>query len=106
MNSKITPSEIYAKYQKDVQYKTRLDLYRKVKKQENFFLGKQWEGVNAPDLPKPVLNFIKRVVNYLISVLVVDDIGIAFRNYNPLVKGNAGVNIPRFRRFQNGTRPI
>lgn len=94
MNSKITPSEIYAKYQKDVQYKTRLDLYRKVKKQENFFLGKQWEGVNAPDLPKPVLNFIKRVVNYLISVLVVDDIGIAFRNYNPLVKEKAGIQDP------------
>ena len=67
-------------------YKTRLDLYNKVKQQENFFLSKQWEGVNAPDLPKPNLNFIKRVVNYLISVLVVDDIGIAYSGYDPLVK--------------------
>lgn len=83
MSKNLTPMEVYSKYQKDVQYKTKLDLYNKVKRQENFFIGRQWEGVNAPDLPKPVLNFTKRVVNYLISVLVVDDIGIAFRGYKP-----------------------
>ena len=89
MNEKLTPEKIYSRYQKDVGYKTRLDLYNKVKQQENFFLSKQWEGVNAPDLPKPNLNFIKRVVNYLISVLVVDDIGIAYSGYDPLVKKQA-----------------
>lgn len=86
MNKKLTTEKIYSRYQKDVSYKTRLDLYNKVKQQENFFLSKQWEGVNAPDLPKPTLNFIKRVVNYLISVLVVDDIGIAYKGYDPLVQ--------------------
>ena len=91
MNEKLTPEKIYSRYQKDVGYKTRLDLYNKVKQQENFFLSKQWEGVNAPDLPKPNLNFIKRVVNYLISVLVVDDIGIAYSGYDPLVKKQAAL---------------
>lgn len=84
MNSeKITARSVWDKYQKDVDFKIRLDLFNKVRKQENFFIGRQWEGVNAPDLPKPVLNFTKRVTNYLISVLVVDDVGIAFRGYNP-----------------------
>lgn len=78
---KISHSSIWRKYEKDMQYKSKLELNRKVKQQENFFIGKQWEGVNAPDLEKPVLNIVKRVTNYLISVLVVDDIGIAFRNY-------------------------
>lgn len=78
---KITYSSVWRKYEKDIQYKAKLELNRKVKQQENFFIGKQWEGVNAPDLEKPVLNIVKRVTNYLISLLVVDDIGIAFRNY-------------------------
>lgn len=86
MNERLTPEKIYNRYKKDVHYKTRLDLYDKVKRQENFFHGKQWEGVNAPDLPKPNLNFIKRVVNYLVSVLVVNDVGIAYSGYDPLVQ--------------------
>lgn len=89
MNEKLTPEKIFHRYQKDVSYKNRLDLFNKVKQQENFFHGKQWEGVNAPDLPKPNLNFTKRVTNYLISVLVVDDIGIAYKGYDPLVKQTA-----------------
>lgn len=79
----LTPQSIWAKYQKDKDFKKKIDLYEKVKKQENFFIGRQWEGVNAPDLPKPVLNIVKRVTNYLISILVVDDVGIAFRSYKP-----------------------
>ena len=81
-----TAQGIWQLYENDRQYKNKLDLYNKVKKQENFFIGRQWEGVNAPDLEKPVLNIVKRVTNYLISVLVVDDIGIAFRNYRPRPK--------------------
>lgn len=81
MMDKITHDSVWHKYEKDMNYKAKLELNRKVKQQENFFIGKQWEGVNAPDLEKPVLNIVKRVTNYLISLLVVDDVGIAFRNY-------------------------
>ena len=79
-SKKITAREIWSCYDKDRGYKTKLQLYDRVKKQENFFIGKQWEGVKAPDLPQPVLNIVKRVTNYLISVLVVDDVGISFRD--------------------------
>ena len=82
MNSEITSEDIWYKYEKDKDYKNRINLFEKVKQNENFMVGRQWEGVNAPDLPKPVFNIIKRIVNYLISVLVVDDIGIAFKDYN------------------------
>ncbi|MEG0092013.1 MAG: hypothetical protein RSA20_09345, partial [Oscillospiraceae bacterium] len=75
----LTAQEIWGQYEKDVQYKNSLNLFDKVQRQQNFFLGRQWEGLNAPDLEQPVLNFVKRVVNYLISVLVVDDIGISFK---------------------------
>lgn len=51
-------------------------LYEAVEQFENFYIGRQWEGVLAPDLEKPVLNFTHRVVSYCISMLVADDIGV------------------------------
>ena len=74
-----TPEEIFKEYSKCEQYNVSLDLYETVKKNENFYIGRQWEGVNAPDLDKPVLNFLKRVTTYFISMIVSDDIGVSFR---------------------------
>ncbi len=74
---KIDCQSIWNEYQKDLTYKNSIELFEKTKKHHNFFLGKQWEGLNAPDLEKPVLNFVKRVVNYLISILMVNDVSIS-----------------------------
>lgn len=86
----ISSKEIFEKYQNDTKYKANLGLYEKVEQQENFFIGRQWEGLNAPDLEKPVINVTKRVTNYLISVLLVNDVGISFRDGLP-TSGNADV---------------
>ncbi len=72
------PFEIWNEYQKGIAYNNSIDLYENVKKNENFFIGRQWEGLNAPDLAKPVINVLRRVVNYFISMIVADDIGVAF----------------------------
>ena len=74
MRIKQTAPEVWSEYQRGIEYKTGLDLYDTVKQNENFFNGKQWEGVNAPDLPKPVFNFLKPVVNYYNAMLISDDI--------------------------------
>lgn len=71
---KLVPSDIYSEYQKGVSYNQSIDLYDKVRKNENFFIGNQWEGVDAPDLDKPVFNILKRVCNMFISQIVSDDI--------------------------------
>ena len=34
----LTPHSVWAKYQKDKDFKKKIDLYEKVKKQENFFV--------------------------------------------------------------------
>ena len=78
-----TPEKIWKEYNKGVSYKRGLDLYETVRKNENFFIGRQWEGLCAPDLPKPVINVLKRVVNYFISMIVADDIGVAFTPFIP-----------------------
>ena len=78
-NKKLTCHSIWQEYQTDLEYKKSIDLFEKTKQQLNFFLGRQWDGLNAPDLEKPVLNFVKRVVNYLISVLMVNDVAISLK---------------------------
>lgn len=50
-----------------MEYKTSLDLYQTVSKNERYFAGDQWNGVHAPDLPKPVINFIKRACQQKIA---------------------------------------
>lgn len=79
MRIKKQPREIWQEYEAGVSYKQSLGergLYETVKQNENFFIGNQWEGVNAPDLDKPVINILKRVVSYFVSTLVSDDIGV------------------------------
>lgn len=81
---KTEPSDIAKEYEDDKSYKSDLDLYETVKRNNNFYHGKQWEGLNAPAIEKPVFNVIKPSINYLTSMLVTDDIGVKceFSNNN------------------------
>ena len=45
-----------------------------VETNENFFVGKQWEGVVSNGLPTPVYNFLKRVVGFIVSSITSDRI--------------------------------
>lgn len=75
MGVKVTAKEIWGEYLQGVSYNNgNVNLYENVKKNENFFIGNQWDGVNAPDLDKPVFNFLKRVVNLFVSMIVSDDV--------------------------------
>lgn len=72
---------IYEEYQRGVSYNAGIGLYDTVKQNEEFYIGNQWNGLNAPDLDKPVLNFLKRVCSYLVAMLVSDDIGVSIRPF-------------------------
>lgn len=61
-------------YQKSVDFKTSLNLYDTVKVNENFFVGKQWEGVESKGLPTPTFNIIKRVVSFITATITSDNI--------------------------------
>lgn len=79
-----TTQEIYSLYEKGLNYHSKLGLREKVEQNENFFIGRQWEGVNAPNLDKPVFNILKRSINFFISLLVSDDIGISIKTDDDL----------------------
>ena len=70
----LSPEKIWEEYERGVSYNTDLGLYDTVRQNENFFIGKQWEGVLAPDLDKPTFNILKRVVSYFISTIASDDV--------------------------------
>lgn len=74
MRIKKEASEIWKEYERGISYNTGINLYDNVERNNNFFNDKQWEGVNAPDLDKPVFNFLKPVVNYYTAMLISDDI--------------------------------
>lgn len=77
------PQEIWKEYEKGIDYNNSIDLYETVRVNRNFFLGRQWEGLNAPDLPKPVMNIMKRVIAYQTSMITSDDIGVSFQPFRP-----------------------
>jgi hypothetical protein len=45
-----------------------------VRKNENFFIGKQWEGVESNGLPTPTFNFLKRVTLFQIASISSDNL--------------------------------
>ena len=59
-----TVDEINKKFEKAFEFKQQVGLYDTVQINEEFFVGKQWEGVQANGLPTPTFNFLKQVVNF------------------------------------------
>lgn len=75
---RVTPEQICEEVNRAVAYNQNCNggnLYERVRQNERFFIGNQWEGVNAPNLDKPVMNILKRVVSFFVSSIVSDDVG-------------------------------
>ena len=76
MKIKTKPNEIFQEYEDGKLFNQSRDLYSNVEKNQRFYLGDQWYGVNAPDLTKPVFNILKRVCSYYTAMLASDEVGI------------------------------
>lgn len=68
-----TAKEIFQKYEKSFDFKTKIGLFDTVQVNENFFIGNQWEGVEANGLPTPTFNFLKQVVNFQVATITSDN---------------------------------
>ena len=74
---KKTPQGIWAEYSKAKNFNWSIDLYEQVKRNERFMSGDQWNGVKAPDIDKPVLNFLNRTVAYQVALIISNSIGVS-----------------------------
>ena len=71
-----TAESVWKEYRRGVDYNNRIGLYDQVRTNENFFLGRQWEGLNVSSLDPLIFNVLRRVVNLFISMIVSDDIAV------------------------------
>lgn len=71
-----TCEEINRKFDKAIDFKQQIGLFDTVQVNEDFFVGKQWEGVQANGLPTPTFNFLKQVVNFQVATITSDNMAI------------------------------
>ena len=56
-----TADVVRKEYQRGVDYNNRIGLYDRVKTNENFFIGRQWEGLNVTTLDPLSFHVLRRV---------------------------------------------
>lgn len=61
--------EIFNEYEQGIAYKNSIGLFRNVNEAERLFAGDQWAGLSANNMPKPVFNIIKRIIQYKIAAI-------------------------------------
>lgn len=64
----------YALYEKALSFNNSIRLNETVNVNENFYIGRQWEGVEANGLPTPQFNILKRDVGFVVSTITSDNI--------------------------------
>lgn len=69
-----TNEEIWKRFEKGYAFNQQIGLYDQVTVNENFFIGNQWEGVEANGLPTPTYNMFKRVINFQVSTITSDNL--------------------------------
>lgn len=73
MEIKKDPGSIQNEFEAGQQYKSAVGVYKNFEINEAFYVGDQWRGVDADDMPKPVVNALRRVVSMRIAKVVTSD---------------------------------
>lgn len=71
---KLSPQIVWGRYNQGIGFNNRISLDEEVEVNENFFIGKQWEGVKSNGLPTPVFNFLKRVTLFTVASVTSDNL--------------------------------
>lgn len=89
------PEDIYNQYERGIAYKNTINLYKTVNEAHRLFNGDQWAGLNVKNMPKPVFNLIKRVIQYKISALKSNptSITVSSENLNPNKENDAEIGM-------------
>ena len=71
-----THEEIQKHFDKCFDFKQQIGLFDRVKVNEDFFIGNQWEGVESNGLPTPTFNFLKQVVLFQVATITSDNLAL------------------------------
>lgn len=64
-----TAQEIYTEYDAGLTYNSSIKLNDKVNVNERFYAGDHWGKISASDVPTPVFNFVRKIVDFQISTI-------------------------------------
>lgn len=78
--------KVYQLYGKGVGFNQQIELYQNVENNENFYVGKQWEGVQSNGNPTPVFNIIRRVTSFQVSKITADNFTIQTKPLNAIMQ--------------------
>lgn len=77
----------WSQYEAGKEYKRSIGLYENNRKNERFYRGDQWYGTEGKDLPRPVFNVIRRVIDFLVSSVASTDLSVRYTDENlPYIK--------------------
>ena len=75
MNDTITPA--WSLYEAGLEYNRKINLYETNRQNERFYRGEQWDCCDR-DLPRPVFNVTRRIVDYLVGAISPQNISIHY----------------------------
>ena len=87
----------WQQYEAGRDYKRRCGLYERIRENERFWRGEQWYGESS-DLPRPVFNVVRRVVEHLVCSIIAGSVSIAYSDENCAASDAARAGIAALNR--------
>lgn len=89
-SNKYQTNKAWEQYEAGKEYKRRIGLYERVRQNERFYRGEQWQYGEGKNLPHPVFNIVYRVINYLTCSVASANISLRFTDENlPFVQDSS-----------------
>lgn len=83
---KTEPIQIWQEYQLGTEYLLNHNIYETVKVNERFWDGRQWEGLEAKNMPTPVFNVLQRAGKFMVSTIGSNDIAIDITPFSEMAE--------------------
>ena len=96
--AKLDHTIIWKRYDAGLKFNGQIRLLENVETNENFYIGKQWEGVQSNGLPTPVFNFLKQIVQHQVASITSDNIKM---NAAPLLASANDAELERMTQIVN-----
>ncbi len=82
----------WRQYEAGREYKRRCGLYERIRENERFWRGEQWYGESS-ELPRPVFNVVRRVVEHLICSVIAGAVSIVYSDEGESEVGRAAAEV-------------
>ena len=75
-------TQTWKEYERGKSYLYTLNRYSQVNKNNDFYLGKQWKGIETGGMPMPVKNIIRPICDYKMGVVSQNTVSIVYSSAN------------------------